>query len=985
MQKLTVFSIFLLMLFSLLPFFPTFITAQELQDNLLVIIESYSLEGIISNPYGLAWDGNNLWSIKKTDAKGPVTMFKHGVDNPALILYSAEAPGDGHGITWDGNNIWVSSHSYVYKLNGIDGSDYQQIEPSEGNSFEGLTWRNGYLWLLREDSPDANIFKMDPSGGNVISSFSLSGIGGWVSSLEWDPDKQVFWLGKSGSNLIYMLNGSDPSVIENVYSVSGLEGADGLAYDGTSLWAICEYPRILYRISISDGVNAPPTASFTYSPSSPTTDDAIQFTDTSTDPDGAISAWSWDFGDGETSTLQNPIHQYSSVGTYTVTLTVTDNGGATDNYSQNIDVTGLVANWRFDEGSGNIAHDETANNNDGTIYGATWVDGIFGKALKFDGVDDYVRVAESSTFKPTNSLTITAWIKPEATQNDYASIVSLDYRADGTWAPPFVAYELGASVGTGSSRRPWFRGWEGVYVTSPDALTPGEWHLVVGTFDGSSAKIYVDVELKESATYTGSIHYGTSRDLAIGQRSPYAPGQFFKGLIDEVKIYSGARTADEILADYQAGLKTETSISISPSSFTLRPNSSTTLTATLRDNANNPLANKTVTWGATAGTVSPTSGTTSSSGQVSTTYTAPSYETTDAITTQFVGDNQYYSSSGNSHGQIIDIASTTLLITPSSLSLRPGESTTFTATLTSEGSPVVGKTTSWNASAGNVSPLSGTTDSSGEVSTTYTAPDNETTVALTASFAGDSQYSSSSNTLSGRIAAATVTLTITPSSFTLKAGKSITLTATLTSDAAPLAGETITWDALHGNFSSTTSVTDSRGKATVTFTAPSYEASIAITASYAGSIQYKSTSSSSPSTVTVPSRIPTLLISAIVGIAVIAAAAGIYRWARRPPEMRELKRKLKELEAKFEQREKEVKVLEKELARTKEEKKQLEIKQAIKKKRAEIIDVKKERRWQLNGLLKILKRRHDKGEISTEEYMQTKEQYERELKELGKK
>jgi hypothetical protein len=44
----------------------------------------------------------------------------------------------------------------------------------------------------------------------------------------------------------------------------------------------------------------------------------------------------------------------------------------------------LVAEWHFDEGEGNIVKDSSGNGNDGTIYGATWVDGKFGKALSFD-------------------------------------------------------------------------------------------------------------------------------------------------------------------------------------------------------------------------------------------------------------------------------------------------------------------------------------------------------------------------------------------------------------------------------------------------------------------------------------------------------------------------------------------------------------------------------------------------------------------------
>jgi len=82
--------------------------------------------------------------------------------------------------------------------------------------------------------------------------------------------------------------------------------------------------------------NEPPTASFTYT----TSDLTVDFTDQSTDSDGTISGWSWDFGDGATSTEQNPSHTYAADGTYTVSLTVTDDDGATDSTSQDVAVTG---------------------------------------------------------------------------------------------------------------------------------------------------------------------------------------------------------------------------------------------------------------------------------------------------------------------------------------------------------------------------------------------------------------------------------------------------------------------------------------------------------------------------------------------------------------------------------------------------------------------------------------------------------------------
>jgi len=81
--------------------------------------------------------------------------------------------------------------------------------------------------------------------------------------------------------------------------------------------------------------NQPPTASFTYS----ITGGVVYFTDQSTDPDGEIDSWHWDFGDEKTSRDQNPTHEYFISGTYEVTLTVTDDNGAIDDTSQDVSVT----------------------------------------------------------------------------------------------------------------------------------------------------------------------------------------------------------------------------------------------------------------------------------------------------------------------------------------------------------------------------------------------------------------------------------------------------------------------------------------------------------------------------------------------------------------------------------------------------------------------------------------------------------------------
>lgn len=127
------------------------------------------------------------------------------------------------------------------------------------------------------------------------------------------------------------------NVMTNYYMGQWVAVWEDLRNDGGDIYA----QNIQEDGSLGVVTNQPPVADFTWDPENPTTDDNVLFTDLSTDPVGFIMNWSWDFGDDTSSYDQNPTHQYSTPGTYTVTLTVQDNEGLDGSVSKDIEVMSI--------------------------------------------------------------------------------------------------------------------------------------------------------------------------------------------------------------------------------------------------------------------------------------------------------------------------------------------------------------------------------------------------------------------------------------------------------------------------------------------------------------------------------------------------------------------------------------------------------------------------------------------------------------------
>ena len=118
--------------------------------------------------------------------------------------------------------------------------------------------------------------------------------------------------------------------------ISDSATTNGADFDSSDSGSAIDRPKleIVYTVPVTPS-NDPPVASFTSS----CTDLACDFTDTSVDGDGNVTAWAWNFGDGTTSNLQNPSHVYSAAGTYTVNLVVTDDDVETGNTNSQVSVS----------------------------------------------------------------------------------------------------------------------------------------------------------------------------------------------------------------------------------------------------------------------------------------------------------------------------------------------------------------------------------------------------------------------------------------------------------------------------------------------------------------------------------------------------------------------------------------------------------------------------------------------------------------------
>ena len=208
-----------------------------------------------------------------------------------------------------------------------------------------------------------------------------------------------------------------------------------------------------------------------------------------------------------------------------------------------IDPETAVGVWLFDEGGGNETKDASGNDHDGTINGAKWKDGKFGKALEFDG-GQWVTIESTPELQVGEELTMMAWFF--ATDiGDWRQLIAKSDEYLLRIDPPGEGNKMSAFVKPGGSWEP-----------RASAHVPDEkkWIHFAATYDSNAKNeqlvVYVNGKRAGVSTRPGDIAV-TGNAVEIGR---WGGGSYFVGIIDEAAIFNTVLSEDDLTTIAEHGL-----------------------------------------------------------------------------------------------------------------------------------------------------------------------------------------------------------------------------------------------------------------------------------------------------------------------------------------------------------------------------------------------------------------------------------------------
>ncbi len=215
----------------------------------------------------------------------------------------------------------------------------------------------------------------------------------------------------------------------------------------------------------------------------------------------------------------------------------------------NADMRGNIVLLNFDEITGSDSFIDNSLQGAGGSCGSTCptmgVSGVLNKAASFNGTTDAVVITDRAELNVTSQITLMSWVRwsiNPTTGSQWTSIINkgvdsqyrLQHNSSNT------AFEM--AIRTSSGAR---------WAHSTTVPQVGVWYHVVGTYDGSEIRLYVNGQLEGTASHVGNINT-TTGNLFVGSRS--SSDRHFNGLLDEVAIWNRALSAQEIESIYKRGV-----------------------------------------------------------------------------------------------------------------------------------------------------------------------------------------------------------------------------------------------------------------------------------------------------------------------------------------------------------------------------------------------------------------------------------------------